>query len=227
MSAITRRATAFAGALIALALLAGTFAVFVQSYPGQASDEQTMQSWAAHFGSDTPTSGWLGDHQLAVLAGIGLVLGVICAGRRSARLAAHAAILVIGAVVAAIALKTGLERPALGVGAANNSFPSNTVAAFGAAAFALIAVSPARIRRLVTVCSLVGATAVSVAVVGLQWHRPSDVIGGWLVAVAAAFAAECVLPVRGPSTSPTAAPSLDRGDAVRQVASPRQVPWRS
>lgn len=214
MSASTaRRVTAFVGAVTAVVLLAGLFVVFVQSYPGQASDEQAMQSWAARFGSDVPTSGWLGDHQIAVLAGIGVVLAAVCAGRRSARLAAHSAVLVLGSVVAAIVLKYGLERPELGVGSANNSFPSNTVAAFGAAAFALIAVSPDRLRRIVSVCALVGAAGVSVAVVGLQWHRPSDVIGGWLVATAAAFATECVLPVRRP--------------AVRQVASPRQVPWRS
>ncbi|MCF8588385.1 phosphatase PAP2 family protein [Gordonia liuliyuniae] len=195
----SRRVGAFAGAVVAFALLAGTFGVFVRSYPGQASDEQTMQSWAAHFGSDVPTSGWLGDHQLAVLGGIGVVLAIVCAVRRSPRLAGHATILVLGAVAIAVFLKTGLQRPALGVGSLTNSFPSNTVAAFAAAAFGLIAVSPERLRRVVAVASLAGAAVVSVAVVGLQWHRPSDVIGGWLVAVAAAFAAECVLPVRGRS----------------------------
>lgn len=215
-AAATRRVAAFTGAIAAAVLLAGTFIVFVQWYPGQASDEFTMQTWSSRVGTGTPTSGWLGAHQLAVLAGIGVVLAAICAVRRSPRLAAHAAILILGSVAAAVVLKAGLPRPALGVGAADNSFPSNTVAAFGAAAFALIAVTPARARRIVAVASLAGAGLVSILVVGLQWHRPSDVIGGWLVAAAVAFATESLLPVRRPRT-----------DAVRQVAPDRQVPWRS
>ncbi|WOC11057.1 phosphatase PAP2 family protein [Gordonia sp. MP11Mi] len=195
----SHRVGTFAGAIAAFALLAGTFGLFVMSYPGQASDEQTMQSWAARFGSDVPTSGWLGDHQSAVLAGIGAVVAVVCAVRRSPRLAAHTAILVLGAVAIAVFLKDGLQRPALGIGSLTNSFPSNTVAAFAAAAFALIAVSTERARWVVSAIALAGAAIVSVAVVGLQWHRPSDVIAGWLVAAAAAFAAECILPVRGHS----------------------------
>ncbi|GAA4660283.1 phosphatase PAP2 family protein [Gordonia humi] len=196
-SATTHRIGTLAGAVVAIALAACTFAVFVRWYPGQASDEQTMQFWATLLGHDVPTTGWLGHNQLAVLAGIGVVLAAICICRRSARLAAHATVLVLGAVIVAVLLKSGLERPSLGVGAVTNSFPSNTVAAFGAAAFALISISPKRIRRAVAAVSLIGSLTVSVSVVGLQWHRPSDVIGGWLVAVAAAFAAECVVPVRG------------------------------
>ncbi|GEE02179.1 hypothetical protein nbrc107696_26250 [Gordonia spumicola] len=193
---VTHRIGALAAAAAAFALAAVTYAMFVASYPGQVADNTAMTDWAARWGNDVPTAGWLGTHQLTVLAAIGAVIAAACAWRRSARLAVHAAIVILSAVAAAVFLKYGLHRPAFGVGTGNNSFPSNTVAAFVAAGLALVVVVPRRLRTVVGIGASVGTIVVSAAVVALQWHRPSDVIGGWLIAIAAASAAECLVPVR-------------------------------
>lgn len=197
MTNSAHRIGAFTCAVIAFGLAVASFAMFVASYPGQAADDAAMKAWAARWGNDVPTTGWLGAHQLILLAVIGVVIGAACVWRRSTRLAVHAAAVILGAVAAAVFLKHGLDRPSFGVGTANNSFPSNTVAAFVAAGMALVVVVPQRVRTVVAVGSSVGAVVVSAAVVALQWHRPSDVIGGWLIAIAAAAAAECLVPVRG------------------------------
>ncbi|WP_132993776.1 phosphatase PAP2 family protein [Gordonia zhaorongruii] len=193
---VTGRIGLILGAFTAVALLVAAYLLFVTSYNGQFMDNETMTTLGSHLGSDVPTSGWLGQHQIAVLAGGGLLIATICALRRSPRLAVHAVVLIGGAVVAALLLKAGLDRPSFGIGTLTNSFPSNTVAAFVALALALSAVSPSAVRTAVTVVAVAGAGAVSAWVVLLQWHRPSDVIGGWLIAVAAAFIAESLAPAR-------------------------------
>ncbi|QRY63655.1 phosphatase PAP2 family protein [Gordonia sp. PDNC005] len=197
MTSSAHRIGAFACAVTALGLAVASFAMFVTSYPGQAADDAAMKAWAARWGNEVPTTGWLGTHQLILLVVIGVVIGAACAWRRSTRLAAHAAAVILGAVLTAVFVKHGLDRPSFGVGTANNSFPSNTVAAFVAAGIALVVVLPNRFRTVAAVGATVGSVAVSAAVVALQWHRPSDVIGGWLIAIAAAAAAECLVPVRG------------------------------
>ena len=195
MNLTAHRFAAFAGMVAALGLLIAVFATFVGSYPGQERDHAAMLSVSNAFGHDVPSSGWLGAHQISMLVAAGLVLAGICAARRSLRLAVHAGVLVLTATAAAVGLKAALVRPGFGIGSVLNSFPSNTVAAFAAAAVAIAAVSPPRLRSTLGFLAVGGAVVVSGAVVALQWHRPADVVGGWLVAVAAAFATECLVPV--------------------------------
>ncbi len=66
-----------------------------------------------------------------------------------------------------------------------SSYPSGTVAAVAALATALTLVMPVRIRPVLAVVGAVAAAAVSVAVIVLRWHYPTDTLGGMAVGVGA------------------------------------------
>jgi membrane-associated phospholipid phosphatase len=62
------------------------------------------------------------------------------------------------------------------------SWPSGHSTAAAALALCAVLVAPPRLRRLVAVLAVVFVVAVSVALLVLAWHMPSDVVGGILVA---------------------------------------------
>ena len=66
-----------------------------------------------------------------------------------------------------------------------SSYPSGTVAAVAALATALTLVMPVRVRPLLAVVGAVATAGVSVAVIVLRWHYPTDVLGGMAVGVGA------------------------------------------
>lgn len=108
----------------------------------------------------------------------------------------------------------GADTPVLHVSAA--SWPSGHATASLTLALCAVAIAPAPARRAVAVLGLLFAGAVGLAVVGLGWHFPSDVIGGYLVAIcgfalAAGLPERLVRPVRLP------------GEDEQQVAQPVQV----
>ncbi|WP_448221510.1 phosphatase PAP2 family protein [Gordonia iterans] len=195
----TRRAAAVTGAAGAALALGLLFAALVLSYRGQLADQTAMLQIGALTGHHSPTGGVLARIQLPILLACGCAVTVICALRRSWRLFAHAALVVLGTTVLAALLKYGLQRPEFGIGALANSFPSNTVAAFTAVALAFAAVVPRAIRGLTVVIGGAGLAVVSASVIALQWHRPSDATGGFLLAVAVAAAVELLLPTRDPA----------------------------
>lgn len=160
---------------------------------GQRVDEAAMVSVSGVFGVDGPTAGVLAGVQIPVLGLTAAVLVGVCAHQRSWQVAVRAMVIVVGGMGAAMTLKEGLVRPSWGIGALANSFPSNTVAGFAALGVALILSVPAARRLWIAAPTLVIAALVSLDVVTLQWHRPSDVLGAWLlVAAALAFAPVCV-----------------------------------
>ncbi|AUH69430.1 MULTISPECIES: phosphatase PAP2 family protein [Gordonia] len=185
---------ALAAAILASLGIAATYELLVVSYAGQMVDQDVMELMGARTGNDAPTGGLLAEIQVPVLAGCGLLIGAICLARRSWRLALHASLLIGAVVVLAVVLKSELQRPPLDVGNALNSFPSNTVAAFAAAGIALCAVTPRRARPLAAIAATAGLGVVSFTVVSQQWHRPSDVIGGALLAVAVAAVVDLLIP---------------------------------
>jgi membrane-associated phospholipid phosphatase len=66
-----------------------------------------------------------------------------------------------------------------------SSYPSGTVTAVAALATALTLVLPVRVRPLFAMVGAVAAGAVSVAVIVLRWHYPTDALGGIAVGVGA------------------------------------------
>ncbi len=66
-----------------------------------------------------------------------------------------------------------------------SSYPSGTVAAVAALATALTLVVPARVRPVLALVGAMATAAVSVAVIVLRWHYPTDALGGMAVGVGA------------------------------------------
>jgi membrane-associated phospholipid phosphatase len=76
------------------------------------------------------------------------------------------------------------------------SWPSGHSTAAMVIALAAVIAAPAGLRAVVTVVGLAFAALVGAAVVGLGWHFPSDVVGGYLVAGAGAAAGFSLLETR-------------------------------
>ncbi|MDF0531593.1 hypothetical protein P0W64_12320 [Tsukamurella sp. 8F] len=199
---MTRTTSSLRGTVGAFALLAAAAVVYllaIGTYAGQVTDQAAMTAMSSMFGVDSPTAGILDEIQVPLLATAAAGLGVACLHRRSLRLVVHVSVAVIGSIAGAILLKYGLIRPELGVGPQVNSFPSNTVAAFAGVALAFIAAVPRSARGCTAVLGGLTVGVVSAGVVALQWHRPSDVLGGLLIAGAAAAAGQgmaSVMPAR-------------------------------
>jgi membrane-associated phospholipid phosphatase len=101
------------------------------------------------------------------------------------------------------------------------SWPSgHATAALALVAGAVVVVPPAR-RRLMAGVGALFALAVGVAVTGLGWHFPSDVLGGYLIATTGAALALPFLPARLPErlVGPVRGPREDE----QQVAQPVEV----
>src|SRR3954469_12553737 len=108
--------------------------------------------------------------------------------KRSVRHAAAAALLILGANVSSQVLKPVLahERdlsawPSLSQ-PNSAAFPSGHATAAMALAFAAVLVAPRAYRPLVAVVGGLFALAVSTSILVLNWHYPSDVFGGQLLA---------------------------------------------
>jgi membrane-associated phospholipid phosphatase len=108
--------------------------------------------------------------------------------KRGPRRAAAAALLIAGANVSSQILKPLLAHPRdLSawpdlVQPNSAAFPSGHATASMALAFAAVLVAPRAWRPLVAVVGGLFAIAVSTSILVLNWHYPSDVIGGQLLA---------------------------------------------
>lgn len=137
----------------------------------------------------------------AVLAAIGLARGGL-------RLAAVTGGVIFVANVATQLLKrVVLDRPELSnagdQAGAVNSLPSGHATVAMSIAVAVALVSPARFRWLLMVPATSYALAVGAATVIGGWHRPSDVMAAYLVAIGtAAFGGAVLLALRRPGSGP-------------------------
>ena len=119
------------------------------------------------------------------LLGAGIAALALLRGRPDA--AVGAAVLLLGANLTTQFLKRELPRPHLLSGepmVEGGSFPSGHVTVAMSLALALVLVVPASGRALAAVVGGAYAAGVGVAVIALDWHRASDVLGGYLVACA-------------------------------------------
>lgn len=142
---------------------------------------------------------------LGLSAALGLVTWVL-RGRGIALLG----VLTTGAVVVgAQLLKLLLLRPDLLVGSAANSYPSGHVAVVaGLAAALVVGAAPGMARRVALVLLTPVVGLAGLATVVLQWHRPSDVLGSVLLAVALGGLATLLADRRGrPRRGTTAEPA--------------------
>lgn len=153
---------------------------------------------------------------LLVLVGIALV-------RRRPRVALAVGIALLGANATTQLLKPALAAPRAPFGPTAHSisaaaWPSGHATASMTLALGAIVVVPRAWRPLVAALGAAFAIAVSYSFLTLQWHFPSDVLGGFLVAtvwVGLAVAAVFALERRGPATSP-----MRRATPVWQALAP-------
>lgn len=124
----------------------------------------------------------------------------IAALRRQYALGVAGAALILVTVGSAEFLKDELVRPNLVPGwpyDAGNSYPSGHTAVAMAVMFALILVTPARIRGLVAFCSAAVATEIGALTIIARWHRPSDTLGADLMVLCYASLTVLVLAATG------------------------------
>jgi membrane-associated phospholipid phosphatase len=177
-----------------LALLAVVYA----TEGGAAADERALQGFD---GLERPRLAELADNvaQLAdplPFAVIGLVLVAIAVIRGYPLLGIGAGVMLLGANVTTQILKPLLANPRgmwgdYGIAAA--AFPSGHATAAMSLALAAVVVAPGRLRPLVGIVGAGFAVSVGFAIVALDWHFPSDVAGGYLVASTWCFAVLAVM----------------------------------
>jgi membrane-associated phospholipid phosphatase len=163
----------------------------VRTTVGQQLDQAVMIEISALARSFT---GWA-DRILQVISpGSTLVTAVLVITATAARRGVRRALIGAGAAITVFAgaelLKLVLDRPALLGDVAGNSFPSGHVAAVAGLATALVTGLP-RAARWPAGALLAGPAVgmTGLATIVLQWHRPSDVLGAVLLAVAVGAAA--------------------------------------
>ncbi|MFN7151425.1 MAG: phosphatase PAP2 family protein, partial [Microthrixaceae bacterium] len=162
--------------------------VFMRTFPGQRLDDLAFEGRKATYLSARRASAFLVRHLTipAVLAGVAGIL--VLATRRGVWRAGLVAVASIAAtVLGARLLKLLLPRPELSELANathDNTFPSGHSAAIMATALALLSVGGDAFRRTMLPLAVVGVVGYSAAMVGSGWHRPSDVGGGLMLAVA-------------------------------------------
>lgn len=140
------------------------------------------------------------------LAAVPIIVAVV---RRRLALAIAIAAILLGANVTSQLLKPLLAhaRPASLLGGHSPvsaaSWPSGHATAAMALALCLVLAAPARFRPLAAAVGASFAVAVSYSFLSLGWHYPSDVLGGYLVAIMWTLLVLAAL-FRLPSSSTTA-----------------------
>jgi membrane-associated phospholipid phosphatase len=211
---VARRAKAPLAACLAcvVALIGLTFLAY-EVGPSERLDARLLSKLAAHGRS---TAGDLAEGLAHLVDPLPLLvlLALACAialrrGRPRDALAAVA--VVLGANLTTQILKVLLAHPRYQpfLGAeqvSSTAFPSGHTTAAASIAIAFVLVAPPRLRGLVALLGAGFVAAVGCSVVVLDWHFPSDVAGGLLVAAGWGFAVLAALRVLDP-----------RGDAAERV----------
>ena len=176
----------------------------------EGSNGHELASLVAHLSDPLPF--------LVILAAI-VLIGLVA---RRGRETAAAVVLVAGANLTTQVLKHllqhsrfdiqyGLHQPL------SEAFPSGHATAAASLAVALLLVVPPRLRPLAAAGGAAFVAAVGIAVVVIQWHYPSDVLGGLLVVASWTFAVIAALRLLRPR-GPDSPPREKRETATGQVA---------
>ncbi len=184
---LRRRVRTGAGAALAVVLLA---AFSLYTVVGQSVDTLVMYAFAAHLPFLKVLDFLL--HTLVSTPALLFVTAVMAVAivirRRFALFWRVAAVLVLANGTTQL-LKMALIRPNLGVGhPLANSYPSGHVTLVASIMLVLVAAVPPRYRTATAIFGWALTTVVGMTVMGLGWHRLSDVLGAVLVAFAFAVA---------------------------------------
>jgi len=182
-----RRGRALAMAGCALAVIAVLYLVFVRTGWGQRLDDLAMEGRkATHLGVRRAATRAMSLATRVALPCAGVALAVVAARTRRWRAALGAAAALLLAVLLSRLLKAELPRDDLlersNVGP-ENTFPSGHSAAAMALALLAVWLCSAEQRRRMQVVASVAVVLHTLALLGSGWHRPSDVLAGFAVAV--------------------------------------------
>ncbi|WP_141390375.1 phosphatase PAP2 family protein [Cellulosimicrobium cellulans] len=210
-----------AALLVVLVLLVAAFvALWAASHltvAGQQADAGAFRTLAPLHDAGRDLAGALRRGLPVACAAVVAVLGVVALVRRAWRDLLAAVVVVLGTVGIALGLREVLVRPDLGgYGYAHQTFPSGHVAVVGGLCVAIWLLWPWPASRTAAGWAGLGVTAVAaLASVVTYAHRPSDVVGSLLVAVAVTVAVVWLLDVpRGARTAdapPAAPPAVTDG----------------
>jgi len=193
MASVTPDRTRAAGALAAYGVAAAAAAVAlglaaIRTETGQRWDDAGRGGMWAY---DQPAVVRGADRLLdtisvASLALFGAAIVVVALLRGRPRLAAAAGVVLVGANVTTQVVKGSYERTDLVYGwwTEPGAFPSGHTTVAMSLAMALMIVVPPAIRWTAALGGCSYAAAVGIAVIALDWHRPSEVVGAYLVVVA-------------------------------------------
>ena len=208
-------------AAVAAALVVPVYLLAVRTGLGQRLDERATGDLVdEHQRVMRTVERFLNVISVGSLAALGTTLVLVALLRGRVMVAAAAAAAILGANLTTQALKRVLERPDLtGPGPSSPAgFPSGHTTVAMSLALALVLVAPSAWRTAAALAGAAYAAAVGLAVIGLGWHRPSDVAAAYLVATA--WAAACAAVVRriAPRGRASARPPLLSARAVGALA---------
>jgi len=147
--------------------------------------------------------------------------------RRRPRVAIAIVIILLGANLTTQLLKPLLARPHTlfggGVNVDRASWPSGHATAAMSLALCSVLAAPPRLRPTVSALGAAFAIAVSYAFLTLGWHYPSDVLGGFLLALIWTLLIAAALYVAGDRWPPPPAADARRPSVVETLAPPAVV----
>lgn len=187
--------------LLAVLATAAAFALAVHTSTGQRLDDAARGdvSLSAAPRAYAATERLLETISVSSLALFGLgIMGVALVRGRPA-LAVGAGVAVLGANLTTQAMKARFDRPDLvdGGRATDGAFPSGHVTVAMSLALALVLVVPPAARWTAALAGCLYAAGVGIAVIALDWHRPSEAVGAYLMATAWTAAVAAILLVAG------------------------------
>ena len=199
--ALVRRRQALAvTAAVAAALVAVLDLVFVRTKWGQEVDDLAFEGRAAVTPAATRrTDRLLGTVTVESLFVFGGLIGLTAVLRRRLRLAVTVGAAMSCAVVTTEILKLELlTRPLYGdvQGVGHNSYPSGHATIAMVLSLGIVTVTPRRRRWIAAIVASVVSTAFGTAVLASGWHRPSDTLGAYAVALAWFAGAIAVVTIR-------------------------------
>jgi hypothetical protein len=183
-----RRAT---GPLLALALgcavaVVALFLAFVHTERGQRWDDRARGDLSAVTNPRAyhATDSLLQTISVSALGLLGAGIMAVALVRRRPRLALAAGVLVLGANLITQAIKAAFDRPDLVHGGVDpGAFPSGHTTVATSLAMGLVLVVPPALRWAAAIAGGAYAIGVGIAVIALEWHRPSEVVAAYLVTV--------------------------------------------
>ena len=168
-------------ALVLLVLGVIEFELAVNTAGGQIIDQQIMRDAAHSEDLDSLAAAFIGLVTPILIVGGVLVVLMITLRNNPIALALRVAVVTLGPIATAWALKQSLQRPDLNGLVMHNSFPSGTLTAVTALVCAIVFATPHRWRAVVAINGGLIVIGTAISVIVLQWHRPSDVIGALLL----------------------------------------------